>query len=561
MTDGPRVALTTPRTDGQSVPEPAASGLRRGSLAGAVLLVAAVTVLARAVGFGRWVVFAHTVHSGCLADVYNTANLLPNVLFEVVAGGALAGAVVPVLAPAVARGDRATVDRLVSALLTWSLALLVPVSVIAAAAARPLIGAFLGAGHCPAAAPDVGTRMLLVFLPQLFCYAVAVVLSGAAQAHRRFLAAALAPLVSSTVVIGAYLLFARLAHGDTGVDTVPRSARAALAVGTTLGVLALAATVTIPIRATGLRLRPRWTFPSGTARQVRGLAAAGVAALLAQQGALLVVIWLANHNGTPGSVTVYTWAGAVFLLPYAALAVPLATAAFPRIAAATAAGDRAAVARLTAAGARGVMAAGCLGAAVLVAVAAPVSRLFAAGGSALDTARVADGITAIAPGLAGYALAAHLSRVLYAAHRGRRAAVATVAGWVAVAAIDLTAVPALPGRRTVTVLAIGSTIGFTLSGLLLLLAVRRLHGPAALAGLARTGPVTLVAAVLLGEAGRQLGEHLGTTNASGSAVAAAVVGGAVVVGYVGLVGLADRRCLSGLEVPALRRPRLLPRSL
>jgi putative peptidoglycan lipid II flippase len=48
--------------------------------------------------------------------------------------------------------------------------------------------------------------MLLVFLPQVVLYGVAVVLTGVLQAHRRFLGPALAPLLSSVVVISAYLL-------------------------------------------------------------------------------------------------------------------------------------------------------------------------------------------------------------------------------------------------------------------------------------------------------------------------------------------------------------------
>ena len=49
-------------------------------------------------GFGRWLVFSKTVGDTCLGDVYNAANTLPNVLFEIVAGGVLAGVVIPVVA-------------------------------------------------------------------------------------------------------------------------------------------------------------------------------------------------------------------------------------------------------------------------------------------------------------------------------------------------------------------------------------------------------------------------------------------------------------------------------
>lgn len=537
-------------TDASSVIGP---GMGRAGLAGAALAVGALTILARVVGFGRWVVFARTVHGGCLADVYNTANLLPNVLFEVAAGGALAGAIVPVLAPAIARGDRAAVHRTVSALLTWSLVLLLPLGLAGALLARPVMRAFLGDGRCPAAAVDVGTRMLLIFLPQLFCYAIAVVLAGVLQAHRRFLAAALAPLASSVVVIGSYLLFAHLAHGDTAVDSVPGSARTALALGTTLGVAALALTVLVPMAAVGWRPRPVLMFPPGAARQARALAGAGVAALVAQQGTLLLVAWLSDRHGTPGSVTAYTWAGAVFLVPYAVLAVPLATSAFPRIAAAAAAGDDRAAARLTAATARGVLAASCLGAAVLVAAAGPVSRVFAAGGVA-DAGQVAAGITALAPGLVGYGLAAHLSRVLYAAHAGRRAATAIVIGWAVAAGFDVLVVPVLSARHAVAALCAGASVGMSLSGVLLLIAVRRVNDAGGLAALGRTGPVTLAAAALTAGGGRWLAERLGATDTLGACLASVAVGAAVTLGYVVAVASADRSCLSGLDLPRLLRP-------
>ena len=49
----------------------------------------------------------------------------------------------------------------------------------------------------------VATRMLAVFAPQILLYGLAVVLYGILQAHRRFVAPALAPVLSSLVVIGA----------------------------------------------------------------------------------------------------------------------------------------------------------------------------------------------------------------------------------------------------------------------------------------------------------------------------------------------------------------------
>lgn len=512
-----------------------------GTLAGAALLVAVITVAARVTGLGRWIVFAQTVQGGCLGDVYNTANLLPNVMFEVVVGGALAGVVVPVLAAAVARTDREHVDRTVSALLTWTTLLLIPVAAVAAIAAEPMVRFFLGSvGDCPQAV-EVGRRMLLVFLPQLFCYGVAVVLSGALAAHRRFLAAALAPLLSSAVLIATYLLFGVVADAEIGTGEVSLQARDVLAVGTTMGVLALALTVAVPLRAAKIRPRPALRFPPGVAIQVRALALAGAAVLIAQHGALLVVNWLANHHGPPGSVTAWTWALAVFLSAHAVLALPIVTSAFPRLAAAEDPTE------LTALTTRLVLLAGCAGAALTIGAAVPISRVFVAGTEVSDEAALRAGIVALAPALLGFALISHLSRVLYAAHRGRAAARAACAGWVVVAIAGTGAVGVAPGRDAVAALAVGYSVGLTVGGVLLLAAVVRRYGGAALDGLPRTGAVGIGAATVAGSVGWVVGKSFDDAGFAAAAAGTTAVGVLILALFGAAVVCADRSTVLALR--------------
>src|SRR5881409_883947 len=93
--------------------------LASGDIGRTALLVAIVTLLARVVGFLRVLVFARTVGPSCLGDTYLTANTIPNILFDVVAGGALASLAVPLLAGSVERDDRASADRTASALMCW----------------------------------------------------------------------------------------------------------------------------------------------------------------------------------------------------------------------------------------------------------------------------------------------------------------------------------------------------------------------------------------------------------------------------------------------------------
>ncbi|WP_250447960.1 murein biosynthesis integral membrane protein MurJ [Actinotalea sp. C106] len=525
-------------------------------LAGAAALIAGITVLSRLLGFGRWLAHAYAVGPTATGDAYATANLVPNVLFEVVAGGALAGAVVPLLAGPLARGMRAEVDRTASALLTWALLVLLPASVLLALLARPVVGLLLGASPsgqdsaATAATVDLASHLLVVFAPQVVLYGVGVVLTGVLQAQQRFLWPAAAPVASSLVVIASYLVFRFLTAGEPGDPAALSSAAVAwLAWGTTAGVAAMSLPLLVPVARSGVRLRPTWRFPPGVARRARHLALAGLGGLLAQQLSVVVVLRLSNEFGSTGTFPLYQYSQAVYFLPYAVLAVPLATAAFPRLAEHVASGDHSRYAGLVALSTRAVLVVSAAGAAALAAVAPAVAGVFAVvvpGGDAASVSAMTPALTLLAPGLLGYALIFQLSRVLYALERGRAAVIAIATGWGAVAVASLVAVPLLAPERgdglaTLQGLALGNTVGMLVAGLALLVAVRRVSGPDALSGLMRTLVVSAVGGGVGALAGRWLVEWL-----AGPPLVLGMIGAAVAAGTaLAATGLADRQTVRG----------------
>ncbi|MGI5272217.1 murein biosynthesis integral membrane protein MurJ [Nonomuraea sp. CA-218870] len=522
--------------------------LARG-VAGGALLIGAITVLARVTGFAKQYALARTVGTNCLSDAYFTANQIPNIIFEVVVGGALAGMVVPVLAGAVSEGATARAGRIASALLTWVLVVLVPVAVLVALLAGPIVGLFPIDGCDPSDVHDVATRMLVVFAPQIPLYGVAVVLYGLLQAHHRFASPALAPLVSSIVVIVAYLVFVPLSSGADDPLRVPPPAELALSAGTSLGVLALVLTVIGPTARLGVRWRPTLRFPDGVAGQVRRLALAGIAGLLAQQAAMVVVLLLANTVIGGGALTVYNYAWAIYLVPYAVLAVPIATSAFPRLSARAEAGEDEEFARLAAATTRAVVLVSGVAAGVLAAASAPGAAVFLADKSQVDPAALARAVALFAPGLIGYGLIAHLSRVLYATGRARGAAVGTVCGWGVTMVAQTAFALALPDGWRIGGLALGMAVGMTAGGALMLWYVVAARGRTAVAGLGRA----LAAAVAGGVAGFLAGAWAASWIGAGgvwanvgvtllAAVAALAVGGGVVT----LVDRDDARAVAGV---------------
>jgi putative peptidoglycan lipid II flippase len=506
--------------------------------AGAALLISVLTLLSRLAGFGRTVVFTNAVGADSTGDTYQAANNVPNIVFEVVAGGALASLVVPMLAGGIAAGDREQVRRTASALLGWTLLVLVPLAALLAAFSRPIAAALLGGDAGDPAKVDLAARFLLVFAPQVVLYGIAVVLTGVLQAHRRFAGPALAPLLSSLVVAAAYLLFAGIG-GDRDVDGLAPSAELVLGVGTTLGVVALTLALLPPLHGLRLRLRPALRFPVGAAPRVRRLALAGVLTLAGQQLVAIVAIRLANAGAPDGTQVVYFAGMTVFLLPWAALAVPIATSVYPELSERADRGDPVGYAATLAPAAVLTIVASAVAAAGLTAVSGPMARVFLASAADADAAlALQPTIVAFAPGLVGYGLVALLSRALYARGLWRAPTVCVAGGWLLAVVADVVLSQVLPDADRAVALGAGHSTGVTVAGLALLVVVAREAGADALAGVARTGLPALLAAVLAGAAGLLTARALGADPVPQGGVLAAIGTGALAGGVVLVVAAA-----------------------
>ena len=520
-----------------------------GGIGRAAVLIGAITMLARVIGFGRQVVFAHTVQASCLGTAYTTANMVPNIIYDIVMGGALTAVVVPVLAgPATSREE---VRQTSSALLTWAVLLLVPVSVLIAAVARPLVSVLLGGTPgCPRGdMVSLGARMLEVFAPQILLYGLAVVLYGILQSQRRFASPALAPVVSSLVVIGAYFWFGAIGNGyQDMVRPVPTPAWVVLAAGTTAGVAALVLTPLWPAARLHLGLRPALRFPAGIGARVRSLATAGIATLVAQDASTAVVIVLANSRGGSGALVLYSFAWAVFFVPYAVLAVPIATSAFPELSARDERFDA-----TTATSTRAVTVASWLGVAGMAGTCVPLARVFQSHvGQAADARQLAIALAAFAPGLVGYGLIANLSRVLYAYGRSRAAALAVSGGWLLVIVADLVIVPLVPRSAVVPWLGAGNTLGLTASGIALLILVRRVRGPGAVRGCGRAALAGLAGALAGTAAGLGVSAALRVTGFLPNVALTLLASAAVLVAFFAVVAVADGGDLRAVVRKVLR---------
>ena len=459
----------------------AKTGASLGAKAGQV---GTFTLASRLLGFLRWVVQAATVGSGAMAGAYSSANQIPNVFYEVVVGGALAGTVVPLLAGAIAHGQREKVRETASGLLGLTLAVLLPLAVLMALFAEPLaqllvtsdtrMGADKAAIAYWGGSHQLVVAFLRMFALQIPLYGLGVVLTGVLQAYNRFTWPALAPIFSSLVVMLTYGIYGALIDAGHYAQAV-----LTLGWGTTAGVAALSLPLLWPVHRLGLGLRARLRLPAGTFTQLRSLAGAGIAALIAQQISVLTVVAVARRYGSAGTIAIYQYTQAIYVLPYAVLAVPLATVVYPQLAARLAAKHvsretKDLIANSTAL----VTLAACVGSGALM-LGAPLAQQVFGLITAVDYMGAA--LVAFAPGLVGYALIYQLTRVLYVLDAARSAALATCLGWLVVAGASWMFSANAKGPAVLVYLGAASSAGMSLAGVALALVLARRVGARALA--------------------------------------------------------------------------------
>jgi putative peptidoglycan lipid II flippase len=231
-------------------------------------------------------------------------------------------------------------------------------------------------------------------------------------------------------------------------------------------------------------------------------------------------------------------------LPWAVLAVPLATAVYPRLSAAVSAGDETGYATALSGTARSVVLLAGLGTAALAGLAIPMTHL-------MNVSGAVPGVVGFAPGLLGYALFALLSRALYARGATAAAAAASAVGWLtAAAAVIVVTTVTVPGG-VVFGLGLANAIGMTVTGLMLVVAVRRHAGRAALAGLGRALVAASAASAAAGAAGWAVVTAVEpasgpTPGVLGSVVEGMLGGVTVAVVFLAVAFVLDRRDLGPL---------------
>lgn len=555
LTDPPPPA--TPRqsaTDGHPG-IPGAADIARGAA-----LIAGLSALSRALGLVRTLVFSQSVGAGCLGTAYVTANQVPNLIYELALGGALTSAMVPILARPARRSAtdpeaKQRVTRITSALLTWAVIILVPLTAIIAALAGPIAGLLIPANPNAACARadmvHVTANMIVVFAPQILLYGLSVVLFGLLQAYRRFTGPTLAPVIANVVIISSYLVFAPLDKGLPLART-PLAAELVLSIGTTMNIGTLVFVALPPTWRLHLRLRPALRFPPGVMRRTGGLALVGVLEFLAGDATSVVTIALANGRGDTGALVLNNYASLVFYSVASVLSISIVTSAFPVLSAS----DGDAFDRTSAGSTRAVMLMSWLGAAVMAGISVPAARILTSQPGQSD--QLVQGFVLLAPGVAGYAVITNISRVMFALGRLKVAAAGLVAAPLLQMALSAALVSLASPRLVVGALSLATTVAMLATAVPMVVATRRIRGEAAVRGIGRATIASLAAAAAGTAAGVAATRALPVGGRLLDAVSGAVGAAAVVAAFGVVAYLLDKGDLRTAFLPLRRLARLRP---
>jgi putative peptidoglycan lipid II flippase len=460
------------------------------------------TAVSRALGAVRVLVIAAVLGTTALGDTFQSSNSVSNVLFELLAAGALSAVLVPTFVGLLEHDGQPDAETVAGRVLGLAVAAMAMVAVVGVVLAPQIAGLLASAVDDPAVAArreELATVLLRFFVPQVVLYAVGTVATAVLHARNRFTAAAVAPIGNTVVLVAAMVLFRAMAGPDAGLD-LSTAEQVVLGLGGTLGVAAFVGIPFVALLASGFRLRPRLAG-AWADRRVRSLLnLSGWAALQHAGAGLLLAAALIVGGGVAGGVVAYQVAYVVFLTPFGVLAQPIMTTVLPVMASDAAAGDHAGVGR-SLAWALDAMAAVTLPvSAACVALSTPVMTVLAFGrasdGSGIEL--LAAALASLAAGLFPYGAFLLLARAWYALGDSRTPAIAALVSSGVGVAVMVAAGAATSGSARLLVLGGAHSLTFLLGALWLAARLRPVVGRGAVPALAIGRDTVLAAAAAAG---------------------------------------------------------------
>ena len=286
-------------------------------------LMSFLVIVSRITGFFRTWGQSFALGAGMVASCYSVANNLPNQLYEIVVGGMLVTAFLPVYMSVKQREGEKGASRYTSNLVSIVTLLMGAVAVLGFIFAAQLVWtqSFSATSDFDA---DFATYLFRFFVVEVVLYSLSSIFSGVLNAERDYFWSSASSIFNNFVITASFLLYAAL------VNVNPTLATLILAIGNPAGV-AVQVLVQMPsLRKHGIRLTWHidWHDPA-----LRDTLSIGIPSLVVM---ITSFVTTSVQQSTSLSVSV-SGASVIYYarlwdtLPYAILAVPITTAMFTEL--------------------------------------------------------------------------------------------------------------------------------------------------------------------------------------------------------------------------------------
>ena len=393
------------------------------SLLRASALMASGTMVSRVLGFARNAMLLAALGSagGAVSAAFQTANTLPNTVFNLLASGVFDAVLVPQIVRALKRESG---DTYVNRLITLAGTILFGVTVLAMIAA-PLLIIIMAPGF-DAEIRGLAIAFALLCIPQIFFYGLYNLLGELLNARGVFGPYMWAPVLNNVIGIGGLAAFLGIwgSHSERfAVADLTSPQFWLLGASATLGVVCQALVLFLPMKRAGVSFRPDFHFRGtsfGSASKVAGwtfatLGVSQIGVLSTNAIASFADTYLKTHDLPYAGIAGYSTAFLIFMLPQSVITVSLATAIFTRLTHAVADNDEPEVARQYEMGIRVITSLTVLAAAILMACALPMMQMVLVRTTNFETVNsYAWVLIALMPGVASTGIVLMSQRVFFA---------------------------------------------------------------------------------------------------------------------------------------------------
>ena len=476
----------------ETVEESSCAGGTAASIGSSAALISICTIISRITGFARTWAMAFALGSTLLSSSYQVANNLPNQLYELVCGGMIVTAFLPVYVSVKKRLGQRAGNEYASNLLTLVVLLLGVVSL--ACMLFPSAVIYTQSFYSDQSQMATSVFFFQFFAIQIVFYGCSAIVSGLLNASRDYLWSSIAPVANNVIVILTFLAYSLVAPAD------PELALYIIAIGNPAGVLVQMAIQLPALKRNGIRIRPRVNLRDPALRETLGIGVPAVIVMLCSF-AVVSVQNAASYNFADNGPSILAYSRLWFTLPYSFLAVPITTAMFTELSDMRAEGNMAGVKRGIVGGTNQILFFMIPFALYLATFSMPLVTLYHAGAFTMEhVTSIATYLAVWAVALPLYGVNTYLQKTFSSLRRmGVFAGVNVLASAVQMGLTMFAASNA--ATMPIESIAVAETMFYLVSDVCLFAYLRRSLGPFGLRSIARA----VVVALVLGAAGALAG--------------------------------------------------------